>query len=80
MDILLLIEIGRDVVLRSDGAHEGQSRVSRFLHDVAQRAGQLQLAGALQYGHLYAEHIAPHLGVGQSVDHTHLVLGGDALG
>ena len=50
-----------------------------FLHHVAQRTGQLQLAGPVQYGALDAEHITARFGVRQPVDHAGLVLGGNVL-
>ena len=52
------------------GPHEGQGQVGALLHDLAQLAGELEVALAGQAGGLDGEQVAARGGPGQAVDHA----------
>ena len=79
MDILGLVEIGHDAEFPAVGAYVGHGNVRGFLHDVAERTGQLDFAGAVHDEDFHLEHIAADFGIGEAVGHADEVLIGDRV-
>ena len=65
VDVELLVEVGVGVVHLGAAADVGDGRAGRLLHDVAERAGQRQVALALEEARLGHEDLAAGLGPGQ---------------
>ena len=79
MNVLRLVKIRLDSQLDGAAADVGQGGLGGLLHDAAQVAGELYLAGAGHHARLHLQDLAPHLGPGQAVDHAYLLRPGQPL-
>ncbi|OPZ86875.1 MAG: hypothetical protein BWY76_00743 [bacterium ADurb.Bin429] len=74
VQVVFLIELLFQPQRLGAGARVGEGGAGGFLHYVAQRAGEDELAPAGDERHLDGHRLATHRGVGQRGGHPHLVL------
>ena len=70
VNILRLIEVRRNAQLRRALAQAGHSGLAALLHDLAEVAGQLQLAAAVHHADLDRQDLAADLRPRKTVDHA----------
>ena len=70
MNILRFVEISRNAVFVSDGSYKRVSDLRGLLHNVTERAGQLDLARALHNRDFNFKKISAHLSVCKTVNYA----------
>ena len=74
MDVAFLIEFGGNPQSLCPGANTGNSRISRLLHHITQRACQLNFACTGHHRHLNRQQLSAYTGPGQPVDQSYYIL------